>query len=79
MAKYRAGVIGCRGIGIAHATGIAGLSNAEVVAGCDIAQETLNAFKERWQETWPNVKLYTSHKEMLASENLDVVTRRPCG
>ena len=25
---YRAGVIGCRGIGIAHAQGLAGLENA---------------------------------------------------
>ena len=74
MAKYRVGVIGCRGIGISHASGLVGLPNAELVAGCDLAENTLNAFRERWQDTWSNIALYTNHNEMLANENLDIVT-----
>ncbi len=74
MAKYRAGVIGCSGIGIAHTSGLAGLANVELVAGCDMVEDTLNAFKERWQDTWSDIALYTNHREMLANENLDIVT-----
>ena len=74
MAKYRVGVIGCRGIGVAHTSGLVGLSNAELVAGCDLLPDTLNSFKEQWQATWPNISLYTSHEEMLAKEKLDIVT-----
>ena len=41
MSKYKVAVIGCDGIGGKHAQGVVGLNNAEVVAGCDISQETL--------------------------------------
>ena len=46
MAKYRVGVIGCRGIGVRHASGLVGLPNAELAAGCDISEPTLADFKE---------------------------------
>lgn len=74
MTKYRAGVIGCTGIGTAHASGLVGLPNAELVAGCDLSQEALDKFKEHWKNTWQNIALYTDHQEMLANENLDIVT-----
>lgn len=74
MAKYRVGVIGCGGIGISHASGLVGLTNAELVAGCDLSQKALEGFKERWKDTWPNISLYTDYKEMLAKERLDIVT-----
>ena len=38
MAKYRVGVIGCRGIGVRHTSGLVGLPNAELVAACDILE-----------------------------------------
>ncbi len=74
MAKYRVGVIGCRGIGARHASGLVGLTNVELVAACDISQSTLESFKEHWKDEWPNIALYTDHQEMLARENLDIVT-----
>jgi len=74
MAKYRVGVIGCTGIGTTHASGLVGLDNAELVAGCDLSQAALDKFKERWKENWSNIGLYTSHKEMLAKAKLDIVT-----
>ena len=39
-----------------------------------MVEDTLNAFKERWQDTWSDITLYTNHQEMLANENLDIVT-----
>lgn len=74
MSKYRVGVIGCGGIGISHASGLVGLTNAELVAGCDLLPKALESFKERWKDPWPNLRLYTDHKEMLAKEGLDIVT-----
>ena len=74
MPKYRVGVVGCTGIGKSHSSGLVGLSNAELVAGCDVVQEALDNFKEHWKDTWPNMAGYTDHQEMLANENLDILT-----
>ena len=74
LAKYRVAVIGCRNIGIAHAGGLVGMDNAELVAGCDLSDQLLAEFKEHWKETWPDLALYKDHQEMLAKEKLDFVT-----
>ena len=58
MAKLRVGVIGCSGIGTTHASGLIGLDNVELAAGCDFVQETLNAFKAKYQDKWDNISLY---------------------
>ncbi len=70
----RVGVIGCRGIGVRHAQGIAGLEDAEVVAACDLSTDQLDEFGRRWQETWPRLKRYTSHRRMLDEQSLDIVS-----
>ena len=74
MQKLRAAVIGCRGVGRAHASGLVGLPNAELVAACDLLQPALDSVQEDWKDTWPNLGLYTNHREMLERENLDIVT-----
>ena len=74
MSTYRVGVIGCGGIGVAHASGLVGLRNATLTAACDLAESELATFRERWQSEWPGLNLYTDHREMLASEGLDIVT-----
>ena len=74
MSKYRAAVIGCKGIGSMHASGFAGLSNVDLVAVCDLSQEALDQFREKWKETWPHVVPYTDYREMLTNERLDLVT-----
>ncbi|MDE2998623.1 MAG: Gfo/Idh/MocA family oxidoreductase [Gemmatimonadota bacterium] len=74
MATYRVGVIGCRGIGERHASGLLGLGNAALAAACDLEETTLNAFKERWHSEWPDLNTYSDHRDMLAKEDLDIVT-----
>lgn len=74
MQKLRAAVIGCRGVGRKHAEGLIGLPNAELVAACDLLQPALDGFQEDWKDAWPNLGLYTNHREMLEKENLDIVT-----
>jgi len=71
---YRVGVIGCRGIGIAHAQGVVGLDNADLAAACDLAEEELDRFQDRWKDTWPTITRYNNHKKMLEKEQLDIVT-----
>ena len=69
---YKAGVIGCRGIGISHATGIVSSDRARLAAACDLDEETLREFEQRWPDE--NLTLYRDHREMLAGEALDIVT-----
>ena len=71
---YRVGVIGCGGIGIKHASGLVGSDKAELVAGCDLNEDILSSFGEHWADTWSGVALYKDYSQMLAEENLDVLT-----
>ena len=72
--KYRAGVIGCSGVGTKHAMGLVKLPNVELVAGADLVRETLNSFKEKFSEHSDNISGYANYQEMLLQENLDIVT-----
>ena len=74
MKKYRVGVIGCTGIGTRHAFGVSGLPNAELAAGCDLAPDALDKFRETYQQEWPDLALYTSYQDMLKNANLDIVS-----
>ena len=74
MTQYRVGVIGCGGIGIQHATGLIGLDNVRLVAGCDLNPETLSSFQDHWQGTWDDIAPYADYRQMLAEQNLDVLT-----
>lgn len=74
MAKLRVGIIGCSGIGTIHTSGLVGLPNVELAAGCDFVQSTLDAFKTKYKDNWGNISLYTNHEEMLANEDLDIIT-----
>lgn len=87
MAKriYRAGIIGTARVGSwyddlladtpelipsSHAGAYAAHPRTELVAGCDLDEERLRKFGQRWGVT----ALYTDVREMLAREQLDVVS-----
>jgi len=67
--KMRFAVIGCGRIAPKHAESIVALEEAELVAVCDIVPEKAQAFADKY-----GAKPYTSYEEMLANEDLDVVT-----
>lgn len=46
----------------------------EVVAVCDIRTEALDAFQREWADVWPNVRLYTDYRAMLAQEKPNMVS-----
>lgn len=69
----RAGVIGA-GLGGYHGYAYANAPETELVAVCDLNLEVFTRFYERAKLTPGSVKEYTDYREMLAREDLDVVS-----
>lgn len=81
MSQFKIGIIGCGrpwktakatgfGQAHAHAAGYKASLDCEIVAAADISQENLDAYCETHHV--PNG--YLSHQEMLAKEDLDIVS-----
>ncbi len=81
MTPFRVGIIGCgqtrasgratgAGISHRHAEGYNATPDAQIVALADIVIENARAF----QELHGGERLYTDYREMLAQENLDIVS-----
>ena len=60
--------------GVSHAATLAMLPNTELVAVCDLVPGLLDDFKAAWADDLPNVNTYTDYREMLAREDLDILT-----
>ena len=60
--------------GVSHAATLAMLHNTELVAVCDLVPGLLDDFKAAWADDLPNVNTYTDYREMLAREDLDILT-----
>jgi len=69
MGNYRGAVIGIQGIGKWHGEMMRDTGCIDVVALCDVNQE----HKAAGLEKFPEAAFYTSHTEMLAAEQLDLV------
>jgi predicted dehydrogenase len=90
VTSYRVGVVGLTGIATApsptepsflrgvhphsHVACYANHPQTEVVAICDIVPALFDNFDQQWGSRWPNVARYTDYKEMLAKENLDLIS-----
>ena len=79
--KYRAGIIGVGarknpdgkmrfGIGYRHAEGYDKSKRCEFAAIADVSEKSAEIFSEKY----PDTKTYLDYKEMLKSENLDMVS-----
>lgn len=71
MKKYRIGLVGCGGIARAHIEGYRAIADdiCEVVAGCDINQENLDNYCEKY-----GVPLkFTDPKDLINSGEVDVI------
>lgn len=89
MKTYRCALVGLSGITSApvstslaggrhalpysHASALAAIPEAEVVAICDMVPALNESFVERWGETWPEMTPYTDVQEMIAREKIDVL------
>ena len=71
MEKLRIGIIGTGNISNCHMEGYTAIPDlVEVVACCDLDQKKMDA----WAERWGVKNKYTDYNEMLAKENLHVVS-----
>lgn len=70
MARYRAGIIGCGGIGRVHAASYLSIDGVEVSACSDINPANLNAFSDRYHIA----QRYSDYVEMLEAGGLDFVS-----
>jgi predicted dehydrogenase len=68
MATYRAGIVGCGGMGRGHARGYL-QAGCEVVAGVEPNRENAQKFGETC-----DAHIYTDYREMLEKESLDFVS-----
>ncbi|MBM4436820.1 MAG: Gfo/Idh/MocA family oxidoreductase, partial [Actinobacteria bacterium] len=57
-----------------HASAYAALPCTQVTAVCDLVSAKGDDFKATWGDVWPEVRCYTDHRTMLASESLDIVS-----
>lgn len=57
-----------------HASAVAMIPNAQVVAVCDLVPGLIDKFVEQWGTTWPELHTYTNVNEMLANEEIDILS-----
>ena len=67
--KMRIGVVGCGNIGKVHAKAIKNLKDAELAAVSDQWRTNSESVAHEFGCAW-----YTDHREMMAKENLDILT-----
>jgi len=87
---YRVGIVGLSGITTgapgpapwplrneinnSHTYCLSLMDSVDIVGVCDLVPELLDGFLQKWGERWPNATRYTSHREMLQNEDLDILT-----
>ena len=87
---YRVGIVGLSGITTgapgpaprpmrnritnSHVYCLSLTKSVEIVGVCDIVPDLLDGFRDTWGERWPNATPYTSHREMLEKEGIDILT-----
>lgn len=90
MKTYRCAIIGLTGIAAApaapslsggrhalpysHASALAMIPNAQVVAVCDLVPRLIDSFTTEWGDTWPGLRTYTDVGELLAREEIDILS-----
>jgi len=68
--EYRVGIIGCGGISAAHANGYKAIANTHIVTAAEPNAERRAKFGENYGVS----RLYEDYPQMLANEQLDIVS-----
>lgn len=90
MKTYRCAIIGLTNIASApatpnltggrqvlpysHASALARLPQTRVVAVCDLVPALTARFLEQWGATWEQIRVYSDYREMLAREQIDILS-----
>lgn len=69
MGKYKAGIIGCGGIGLKHANAYAQMENVDLVAGADPSDRREKEYREIGIKSF-----YRNALDMLSQEKLDLIS-----
>src|SRR5262245_20723407 len=57
-----------------HASALAMIPNTRVVAVCELVPALAQAFVDRWSGTWEDIRVYSDYREMLAREEIDILS-----
>ena len=57
-----------------HASAYHRCPETDVVAVCDLEDELLSDFDNRWKDVWPDLRQYKDYREMLDKEKPDIVS-----
>ena len=57
-----------------HAAAYHLVPETDVVAICELRTDLFDTFRDTWGDVWPKVRAYTDYREMLAQENLDLLS-----
>lgn len=57
-----------------HAGAYAAVGGIDVVAVCDLKEELIGQFIDTWRDVWPSIRGYTDYRELLANEELDLIS-----
>ena len=57
-----------------HAAAYAEHPQTNLVAVCDIRQESLDNFQKTWGDVWPDMRCYTDYREMFEREKPEIVS-----
>ncbi len=90
MKTYRCAIIGLTNIASApvtaslsggrhplpysHASALAMIPNARVVAVCELVPAMAQHFLDQWGDTWEDIHVYADYREMLAREEIDILS-----
>ncbi len=59
---------------VSHVWAIGHVPDIEIVAVCDRDPSRIQRFGDNWGHRWPEAREYSDYREMLAGEELDIVT-----
>ena len=59
---------------VSHACAYYWVQDTELVAGCDLRLERTADFRRQWSGLLPDLRVYSDYHEMLATEDLDIVS-----
>ena len=56
-----------------HASALAAIPEAEIIAVCDMVPDLGEKFRHQWQSRWPDMHVYSDLTSMLERETIDVL------
>lgn len=72
--EIRVGVVGFKGRGGNHISGLSRLENVRIAGLCDVDERVLGGEAQKWKDKGQEVEAYKDVRELLDSKNIDVIS-----